>query len=59
MRKKSAREAMIFVSVFLHLLTNRRIGANFKISTTIFDLLRKIWRIKIQNNFSNVFHQVY
>ena len=41
--QKSFREAVIFVSVFLHLLTNRRLHTSFKTSMRFID--DNIWLV--------------
>ena len=45
--QKSVQKAVIFVSVFLHLLTNQNLPASYKISL---GLGMKIWRIKTKIN---------
>ena len=53
---KNRLEKLISTSVFLNLLTNRRVQARFKISLKLADdLLRKMSRIKTKNNLRNRF----
>ena len=60
MKKESARKVVIFVPVFLNSSINQRFRDSFlkfrdTSQKTIYDLPRKIWRIKNQINSSNLF----